>query len=74
MARLVSTREARNHPGDLFQMQLHGVGAQNLGLRKLEKAGGAHFGHARLQLRNVFIQMQSRRRDVKAPGVGTSAM
>ena len=55
-------------PRNLLQMQLHGVGAQNLGLRKLE-AGVPHLGHARFQLRDVFLQMHSRRRNVKAPVV-----
>ena len=54
------TEQARN----LLQMELHGVGAQNLGLRETD-AGVAHLIHAGFEIGNVLLQIDSLGRTLK---------
>lgn len=55
-------------PGDLLEVQLDCVGAQDFSLRET-RTGVAHSGHAVFELRDVFFEIEIRRRDLKAPGV-----
>ena len=52
------TQQAR----DLLQVQLHCIGAQNLGLREAD-AGVPHRIHARFEIGNVLLQIHSLRRN-----------
>jgi hypothetical protein len=46
-------------PRNLLEMELHGIGAQNLGLREFD-ARRPHRVHARFELRDVLLEIQPR--------------
>ena len=61
-------QQARN----LLEMQLHRVGAQNLGLREAD-AGVAHLIHAGFEIGDVLLKVDSLGRHVEAPLVNATA-
>ena len=55
----------------MLQVELDGISAQDLGLRKPDPAG-SHFGHAVFQVRNVLLEIHVRRLYAKTPFVNSS--
>jgi hypothetical protein len=53
---------------DLLEVKLDGIGAENLGLRKIG-AGVANLSHAIFEASNVGFQVEVGRRDLKTPAV-----
>ena len=54
--------------GDLLEVKLDGVGAEDFGLREIS-AGVTNLGHAIFQTCDVSFEVKIRRRDMEAPTV-----